>query len=101
LQLFPLTRKEVDVATSKFVRYKLTGMNARNGCESTIPLAIIWPNILALQGLKLVLSVVSDHHQEEYFEIIESAYPGVADYLSTYGEVEEVTADYIDQIKKK
>lgn len=85
--------------TNKLVRYKLTGLNARNGCESPLPLAIIWPNILALQGLQLILSVGSDH-QEEYFEIEEAEYPGVADYLLMYGNVEEVTRDHIDQIRE-
>ena len=82
---------------SRFVKYTLTGQDKRNGSRSPLTPGIVWPNILALQGLKSVLTVGHDH-QEEYFKIEDSEYPGVMDFLLMYGDAAEIPKNHIDQI---
>ena len=81
----------------RYVKYKLTGKDERNGCNSPLSPGIVWPNILALPGLQLIMSV-GYGHQEEYFEIEESEYSGHVDYLSMYGNVEEVSKEQISKV---
>jgi len=86
----------------RYVKYQLTGVDARNGCKSEIPVDIIWANnILTLKerGLKHILSV-GYSHIEEYFEIGAARYTDNLDSLLMYGDVEEVTQEQIDCIKQ-
>lgn len=83
----------------RYVKYKFTGEDQRNGNRSPLPLGIIWAHIVALRGLKLVLTV-GPGHQEEYFEIEEKAdYPSNKDYLLMYGDVEEISETQFEQVK--